>query len=175
MFTLKFRKSKSRNYPIIQKLACKFSNYTLMDNINTIDLSVKEIFEKWDFFNLLFWKTVDWQGSTFGYNNYNLHSHSDKTRIFYALQDAHSKWICMYVDIIKDIDLNCHSPEYLKNLEANSEYIDRILDKITIAKYKEEYNMEFGYLNFETPISNSDFVRRRLKREERKNNNSTQE
>ena len=69
MFTLKFRKSKSRNYPIIQKLACKFTNYTLMDNINTIDLSVKEIFEKWDFFNLLFWETVDWHGATFGYSN----------------------------------------------------------------------------------------------------------
>lgn len=164
MFTLSFRVSKSKNYIIVQKLAYKFSNYNLTDNINTIHFTIKELFEKWDYFNLMFWKTVDWQGTTFGYNNYNLHSHCDKTRIFYALQDAHSKWICMSENIIRKIDPAC-SLENLQYVVSDNEYIDYILDKISLAKKEEEYNKEFGYLNFETPIRNYDFVARKLKRE----------
>lgn len=171
MFTLKFKISKSKNYPIVEKLAHKFSDYTLEENTNIVYLSIKELFEKWDFFNLMFWKTVDWKGTTFGYDNYNLHSHCDKTRMFYALQEAHNTWICMseyYLSSIAPAYFFSEKLDEIKKDTINDEYINRILDKISIAKNKEEYRHEFGYLNFQTPLRNSDFAGRRLRREEKK-------
>lgn len=91
MFTLKFHKSKSKNYPLVEKLANKFSEHTFENDLHTIHISIKELFEKWDYFNLMFWKSVDWVDSTFGYDGFDLHGHEDKTRIFYALQQAHVK------------------------------------------------------------------------------------
>lgn len=168
MFTLKFRISKSKNYPIVEKLANKFSDYTIVDNTNIVRFSIKELFEKWDFFNLIFWKTVDWKDTTFGYDNYNLHSHCDKTRIFYALQNAHITWICMSEYYLNSIAPAYFAPEKLEEIRKstlNDEYTNRILDQISIAKNEEEYKKEFGYLNFETPSRNSDFTTRRLNRE----------
>ncbi|NLO70250.1 MAG: hypothetical protein GX102_04770 [Porphyromonadaceae bacterium] len=103
MFLLKFRKSKSKYYAEAEKLAVNFDEHCFENNTHMIDLSLKEIFEKWDFFNLLFWKVVDWKGTSFGYEEFNVQSHSDKTRLFYALQWAHSTWINMSEDYLKNI------------------------------------------------------------------------
>lgn len=172
MFTIKFKISKSKNYSIVRKLAAKFSDYSIIDGVNTIHISIKEIFEKWDFFNLLFWKTVDWKGTTFGYDGYDLHSHCDKTRIFYALQEAHTNWICMSEYFLRRI-----APAYFESgklddirHEALGQYMNFILDRILVAKNRDEYINEFGYLNFKVPLRNSDFIGRKERRELKQNN-----
>lgn len=62
-----------------------------------------ELFGKWDYFNLIFWKTVDWKGASLEYEGIQYHGHSDKTRIFYAVQMAQTDHICTTVDQIKKL------------------------------------------------------------------------
>lgn len=50
----------------------------------------------------------------------------------------------------------------------NEEYINMILDQINVAKYRDEYKKEYGYLNFEEPLRNSDIKGNRLRRELKK-------
>lgn len=88
-----FRQSRSKNYSQAVKLASAFSNYQPGEE-NVVDISMKEIFEKWEYFNLLFWRTVDWKGTILEWEGMAFHSHCDKTRIFYALQHAHISYIC---------------------------------------------------------------------------------
>lgn len=171
MFTLKFKKSKSKNYPLVEKLARKFSEHIFENGINTIKISIKELFEKWDYFNLMFWRSVDWEGTTFGYDGFDLHSHCDKTRIFYALQNAHTKWI-----VLSEFYLNDTAPLYfqqgldgvLRTCIFNERDSNVILDLILAGKNRSDYEDEFGDLNFEAPLRNSDFEGRRLARETKK-------
>jgi hypothetical protein len=58
-----------------------------------LPIEQKEIFEKWEYFNLLFWMIVDWSGVIVECDGNRLYSHCDKTRVFYALQQAHSNWM----------------------------------------------------------------------------------
>lgn len=85
-----FPQSRSKFYRQIVNLASRFSNFS-PGPLNTIIIKEKEIFEKWETFNSLFWKIVDWQGMYIEFNGSQWHSHEDKTRLFYALQEAHSK------------------------------------------------------------------------------------
>lgn len=172
MFTIRFHKSKSKNYSLVKKLAEKFNEHTLTDDLHTIHLSVKELFEKWDFFNLIFWKSVDWVDSTFGYDGFDLHGHEDKTRIFYSLQQAHVKWICLseaYLSRIAPAYFDETLIDRIKDEVFNPEDTDRILDLLIAEKNMIEYKNEFGHIEFETPLRNSDFVGRRLRRDEKKN------
>ena len=93
MLILSFGKSTSPRYQNTVKLAEMFSTCEKNDRITSITLSVKEVFEKWEYFNQLFWTVVDWKETTLLYENMMYHSHTDKTRIFYALQNSHWKWI----------------------------------------------------------------------------------
>ena len=171
MFTLKFHKSKSKNYPLVEKLANKFSEHTFENDLHTIHISIKELFEKWDYFNLLFWKSVDWVDSTFGYDGFDLHGHEDKTRIFYALQQAHVKWLCLsegYLSRIAPAYFDETLIDRIKEEVFNMEDTDRILDLLIAETNMVEYQNEFGYLNFTAPLRNSDFIGRQLLREEKK-------
>ena len=103
-FTLKivFRGSRSKFYNRVVKLASLFDNF-IQEDVNVVIITSKELFEKWEFFNLIFWKVVDWKGSILEYDGMQYHSHTDKTRIFYALQHAHVVHICDQIQRIKEI------------------------------------------------------------------------
>lgn len=93
MLTLSFGKSTSQRYNNAVKLADKFSLVEKSEKAITVTLPVKEVFEKWESFNTMFWMVVDWKETILSYEGMNYQSHTDKTRIFYALQNAHWKWM----------------------------------------------------------------------------------
>lgn len=93
MLILSFGKSTSPRYNNAVKLAEKFSTNSKSENKIFISLPVKEVFEKWEYFNQLFWTVVDWKETTLSYEDMTYHSHTDKTRIFYALQNSHWRWM----------------------------------------------------------------------------------
>lgn len=100
---LQFPFSRSKLYGRVLNLAREFDNFKPGNlNILTIDRE-SELLEKWEFFNLLFWRVVDWKGSAVEFDGQRFQSHSDKTRIFYALQNEHSNRINLVVDHIKEI------------------------------------------------------------------------
>lgn len=147
MFTLKFRKSASKYYPTVLKIVQTFDDHVFENDVHTIKLTVKELFEKWDYFNLLFWKVLEWGGSSFGYDDYNLLSRSDRTRMFYSLQSAHSMWIGLSEDYIKRL-----APVYfdksiepkLRDLIFNEIDINRLLDLLLAEKKRDEFQKEYG-------------------------------
>jgi len=97
-----FLPSRSKFYDKVIKLSSEFDQFKQAD-VNNLIISQKELFEKWETFNLIFWKIVDWKGSILEYEGIKYQSHIDKTRIFYALQHAHAIHICEVVSKIKDI------------------------------------------------------------------------
>ena len=88
-----FKNSRSKFFHEALKEAREFDNFTRENEINTVSITDFELYEKWEHFNLLFWKTVDWKGSILEYEGNKYQGHSDKTRIFYALQFAHSSYM----------------------------------------------------------------------------------
>ena len=160
MFVLKFSISKSKNYPLVSKIAGKFNEHVFEDGQHIIHISIKELFEKWDYFNLMFWRSIDWVGSTFGYDGFDLHAHGDKTRIFYALQTAHAKWLCLSEDYLSRIAPAYFDESILDRIKGevfNSTDTDRILDLLLAESNRDKYKMEFGHLNFKAPLRASDF------------------
>lgn len=91
--SIQFSTSRSKNFDKALKLAQNFEGFK-PGPVNIVSLNIREVFEKWEFFNLLFWATVDWKGTTLEVDGMNFHSHTDKTRIFYALQHAHTSYMC---------------------------------------------------------------------------------
>lgn len=91
--SIHFPTSRSKNFEKALKLAQNFKRFEPGQE-NIVSLNIKEIFEKWDYFNLLFWATVDWKGMILEVDDMKFHSHTDKTRIFYALQHSHVSYIC---------------------------------------------------------------------------------
>lgn len=147
MFILKFKRSSSKNYPISEKLAGVFENHVFLDDTHSVRITVKELFEKWDYFNLLFWKTQGWVGSSFGYDDYNMVSDSDKKSLFYSLQSAHSMWVGLSTDYLKKL-----APVYfdesldkrIRDTIFNETDTDRLLDLLNAEKLKEEFKDKFG-------------------------------
>ena len=97
---IEFNKSSSKFYGEVIRLCSGFDEFTQGEK-NTLDTNRDEVYAKWDQFNSVFWKTVDWKGSTLSYNGSTFGAHSDKTRIFYAIQDNRLNHICEVVDQIK--------------------------------------------------------------------------
>lgn len=137
MLTLSFGKSTSPRYSNAVKLAENFSTYSKSENKIFISLPVKEVFEKWEYFNQLFWTVVDWKETTLLYENMMYHSHTDKTRIFYALQNSHWKWInyveekvsSLYNIPAKDLDI-----ENLNTQNIDDKTADLLIDLYNIKK-----------------------------------------
>lgn len=88
-----FPTSRSKNFNQAVKLAQNFEGFT-PGPVNVVSFNIREVLEKWEFFNLLFWATVDWKGTILELDGMKWHSHTDKTRIFYALQHSHDSYIC---------------------------------------------------------------------------------
>lgn len=147
MFVIKFRKSTSKNYQLVTRLAEIFDDHEFKHDKHTIKVSVKELFEKWVYFNLLFWKTQGWVGSSFGYDDYNLLSLEDRKRLFYSLQSSHSMWVGLSTDYLKKL-----APVYfdeslddkIRGMIFNEKDTDRLLDLINAERKKEEFQKEFG-------------------------------
>lgn len=93
MLTIQFRKSRSKRYKEAIRYALFFNEFKQEENHNTLPLTIKEIVEKWEWFNLLYWIVLDWAGTQVEYDGLTYHSHSDKTMIFYAVQEIHKNWI----------------------------------------------------------------------------------
>jgi len=147
MFILKFKRSSSKNYPLAEKLAGVFDNHLFSNDTHSVRITVKELFEKWDYFNLLFWKTQGWVGSSFGYDDYNLLSLEDRKRLFYSLQSAHSMWVGLSTDYLKKL-----APVYfdesldkrIRDTIFNETDTDRLLDLLNAEKLKEDFKDKFG-------------------------------
>lgn len=137
MLVLSFGKSTSPRYRNAVKLAENFSTYSKSENKIFISLPVKEVFEKWEYFNQLFWTVVDWKETTLLYEDMMYHSHTDKTRIFYALQNSHWKWInyveekvsSLYNIPAKDLDI-----ENLNTQDIDDKTADLLIDLYNIKK-----------------------------------------
>lgn len=167
MFSISFKKSRSKNYKQVLDIASNFKNFHAEADGYKVDMDVKELFQKWEFFNLLFWRTVDWKGTSFAFDDIELFSHCDRTRIFYALQQSHSEWINMYIDLAKNMYLVYKEEKTIE--EAKTEVfkekeIDGIIDRFLRNVGRKEYYQQFGYLNFEAPLANSDFYGRHIRR-----------
>lgn len=90
MLLISFRHSRSKKFPEIIKLAEKFDNYSSDEDRHEINVSLKEIFEKWEWFNEIYWESVKWVGTVVGYDGMKYYSSRDQKMIFYSLQQA--KW-----------------------------------------------------------------------------------
>ncbi|WP_372934829.1 hypothetical protein [Mariniphaga sediminis] len=87
----------------MMNLAKEFDNFKPgTPNIVTIERE-GELLEKWEYFNLLFWRVVDWKGSALEFDGQRYQGHSEKTRIFYALQFQKTTHMCEVVDKIKEL------------------------------------------------------------------------
>lgn len=146
MFRIQFRKSKSKNYKEVVKLAESFYDHKIVEDIHVIDISVKELFEKWDYFNLIFWRTDKWIGSSFGYNDFDLYSAYDKKRLFYSVQSAHSHFLNLSVAYLRQI-----APVYFEESFDEKIYetvfnqvdVDRMLDLLIAEKHRLKYKNDF--------------------------------
>lgn len=137
MLTLSFGKSTSPKFRDAVKLAEKFTSCVKTDNRTSVSLPVKEVFEKWEYFNQLFWTVVDWKETTLMYEDMTYHSHTDKTRIFYALQNAHWKWMNyiedrvskLYNTNVEELDLSKINTKNIDDATA-----DLLIDLYSIKK-----------------------------------------
>ena len=94
MITLSFPRSRSKNFDSALRVASLFENFHDDGHNLSVILQLKDVFQRWELFNDLFWKVVDWSGTFVEYDGMKYFSHSDKTRIFYSLQQSHNNWIC---------------------------------------------------------------------------------
>lgn len=128
---LSFNKSRSKYFNDAVVIASTFSGFSYSDNCVTVDLTMKDIFERWQYFNNLFWTVVDWQGSALEYEGLKYFSHCDKTRLFYALQDAHTKWIGLMAQKLSGshkVYTGDITMEQLEEQVINDESINRLID-----------------------------------------------
>ena len=151
-FSLKiiFPESRSKNYKQALDLAYKFENYE-SGKLNIIDVKIKEVFEKWEYFNLLFWRTVDWNGTIIEWEGMKFNSHSDKTRIFYALQHAHDGYINFLEAKIKElyrVKLGELSFDDLDSFVYTDSDTDLMIETFEILKIKKDVNEDSSYRSF---------------------------
>lgn len=105
IFSIKiiFPVSRSKNFGRVLNLAREFDDFK-PGNPNIVSINnEEELLEKWELFNLLFWRTVDWKGSAVEFEGQRWQGHHDKTRIFYSLQFEKQKHINRVLDRIKEI------------------------------------------------------------------------
>lgn len=143
---IKFNKSRSPRFAEAARLARFFTDFQQMESLNVLDIRIKEVIEKWEWFNELFWILVDWKGTTLTFDGITYHSHQDKTRIFYTLQQIHSNWmnftserlITAYNLVDPISDLLKLDPKKMTD-EQVSQLIDVMLEKKRTKDEFEEY------------------------------------
>lgn len=145
MFRLQFRKSKSKYYNKVVSLADIFYKHTVIDDVHTIHISLKELFEKFEYFSNIYWMTENWKGSTFGYDDYDLHSKDARKRLFYNLQQAYTKWLCLsdsYLSELHKVYFDVSIDEALRKEVFNETDIDIMLDLILAEKNRKKHKDE---------------------------------
>lgn len=100
--TIEFQRNRSKYFRKVISLCREFNEFS-PGKVNSLRTTCDEIYSKWDQFNFIFWKTIDWKGSTLGYNGCTVGSHADKTRIFYAVQQSRLDHLCAVIGEIKSI------------------------------------------------------------------------
>lgn len=94
----------------------------------------------------------------------NLQSHIDKTRIFYALQQARTSWLCLsevFIRSLYRVEFEEITIDTLRQTAFNERDTDRLLDYYLAEKSKTEFKQEYGHLNFTEPQRNSEFPKRK--------------
>ena len=134
MIRLHFKKSTSKKYKDAMNLSLYFKNLK-QGEINVISLPIKEIFEKWENFNNLFWIIVDWKGVFIEMDGMEYHSHTDKTRIFYSLQFSHAKWM-NYIEL--KTSRFFHNGEFNNSLDMTEKDADYLIDLYSMRKSQKE-------------------------------------
>ena len=141
MILLSFNRSKSKNFNAALKLARLFDTFSDQGETLTVTLSLKDVFERWQFFNDLFWLVVDWNGTFVEYNDMKYYSHRDMTRIFYSLQQAHNNWVCFtsyqLVNLYRVYNAE-NSLEEIITEYLTDEEINRIIEVYNIKKRNEK-------------------------------------
>lgn len=172
MFAITFIKSRSKNFKEILDVCSYFDDYSCERNKYSVKMTVQELFQKWEFFNLLFWRTVKWKHSTFTFDNIEFFSHCDKTKIFYALQQSHCDWINLYQTFsarMIEVYKKKITEEQLRSEVFTDKEIDNSIDRFLRNTGRYKYYERFGNLNFKAPLANSDFYGRRLVRKIKEN------
>jgi len=129
MLRLTFKKSKSKYFPAVLKLAIKFEGFNKKNN--TLKISKRDIYLKWDDLNLIFHYTLKWKGTELNYRGITINSYADMKRIFYEIQRLHSDFI-NYITARIMIDYR-EAPAITEQYKKHGEiYTDKInLDKLT--------------------------------------------
>jgi len=138
LLILHFPVSRSKYYPRAITLAEKFERFDSGQN-NTVSMIMAEVFEKWEYFNLLFWKVVDWSGMILEFEGVRYQAHSDKTRIFYALQLAHDKHICYMEARIREmhrVQIGEIKMEEIDEIIYSDDDMNMLIDYYKIVKTK---------------------------------------
>ncbi len=126
ILTIRLNQSRSKFYKKALTLAGKFDNSSIGER-NEVTIPIKEMFEKWEFFNGLFLLVIDWQGTTVEYSGMEYHSHRDKKAIFYSVQRSHMSWLNFhrhklensYKVVIGEKTMEDIEREYLTDNQAN--------------------------------------------------------
>lgn len=158
-FSLKlhFPTSRSKNFATVAKLAGHFEKFEAGE-MNVVTVLLKEIFEKWDSFNLLFWGTVDWKGSVLELDGMKWHSHCEKTRLFYHIQEAKTAYICFieqkYIHLDK-VHRNMISYNELHDRIYTDDEMNYLIEKFKIETIKK--NIKDDGLDEHIKIPNSPY------------------
>lgn len=138
LIILHFPVSRSKFYTKAINLAKRFDQFE-KGKENIVSMTMSEIFEKWEYFNILFWRVLDWTNTVLEYEGVRYRAHTDKTRIFYALQMAHDSHICYMEGRIRQLP-RVHRGE-IKMDEIDTEIyseddINNLIDYYKIVKSK---------------------------------------
>lgn len=145
--SIHFPASRSKNFDKALKLAQNFSDFA-PGTVNIVSFSIKEVFEKWEYFNLLFWVTVDWKGTILEVDDMRFHSHTDKTRIFYALQHSHISYICFLEAKYRQlhrVESGELKPEELADYVYSESDMNTLIDTFQIRKREEEVKADESF------------------------------
>lgn len=140
LLILHFPVSKSKFYPDAIRLSKKFERFE-QGQTNRVCMTMADIFEKWEYFNLLFWKVCDWSGTILEFEGVRYQDHSDKMRIFYALQLAHVKHLCYVLDRIKQmhrVHVGEIKMEEINNIIYSEDDMNNLIDYYQIVKTQED-------------------------------------
>ena len=137
MIILSFHRAKSKNFDGALKLARLFDTFSDQGETLSITLTLKDVFERWQLFNDLFWLVVDWNGTYIEYNDMKFYSHRDMTTIFYSLQQAHNNWVNFTSYKLVNLHRVYNAEDHLEgiiNEYMTDEQINRIIDVYNIKK-----------------------------------------
>ena len=131
MLVLSFHRSQSKNLQKAMQVAGMFETFADNGQNLSITLMIKDVFERWETFNELFWLVVGWQGTYIQYDDMKYHSRSDMTRIFYSFQQAHNNWVCYtsykLVNLYRVYDAGEHLEDIAKEYLTDKQ-INRLID-----------------------------------------------